>query len=157
MPKITLIGPITEDTIIKGDLTYKSIGGAIYYQSGVLSNIGINTKAIVTISKDDKELLNAFSDDVEIIPIFVDETIKFQNIYPDNDPNNRIQKAIIPCNPIDINKILSLNMECSDALMLGPLDPYDIPLKTIKYLSRLKIPIYLGAQGYLRHLKMFIF
>jgi hypothetical protein len=149
MSHITLIGPVSQDTIIKGDLNYKSAGGAVFYQSSVLSSLKISTNAFVTISRDNEELLKAFHSNVTIIPIYVKENIKFQNIYPDNDPNHRIQKAKVPCNPI--KNILS-QIKCSDALLLGPLCPYDIPLKTIEELSTLKVPIYLGAQGYLRHL-----
>lgn len=153
MSNITLIGPITEDTIIKNNSTYKSIGGAVYYQSSVLEHLKVNTKAIITLAKIDKELLKAFSKNIEIIPIFTEDTIKFQNIYPNSDPNHRIQKAYISYSPIEVENILDLNLENSDAILLGPLCPYDIPLETIEYLSKFKIPIYLGAQGYLRHLK----
>ena len=149
MSCITLIGPVSQDTIIKDNYNYKSPGGAVFYQSSVLSSLEINTKAIVTISRDDKELLKSFPSNVNLIPIYVKETINFQNIYPDNDPNHRIQKAKVPHNPI---KNIINQIECSKALLLGPLCPYDIPLKTIEELSILKIPIYLGAQGYLRHL-----
>lgn len=153
MSNITVIGPVTEDTIIKENFTYKSTGGAVYYQSNVLNRLKIDVKAIITISKDDNNLLNAFPDNTKIIPIFVDKIIKFQNIYPNCDPNHRIQKAYIPHNPIEIKNISSLNLKDSDAILLGPLCPYDIPLETIEYLSKLEIPIYLGVQGYLRHLK----
>jgi hypothetical protein len=153
MPNITLIGPIAKDTIFKNKSAYKSTGGAVYYQSSILNGLKIKTKSIVTLSKDDKNLLNAFSENVEVFPLFYDKTIEFQNIYPTNDPNFRIQKAHIPYNPIKIKNISSFNLINSDIILLGPLCPYDIPLKTIEYLFNLKIPIYLGVQGYLRHLK----
>lgn len=149
MSHITLIGPVTQDTIIKNDLNYKSAGGAVYYQSSVLSSLKIDTRALVTISRDDKNLLKAFPSCVDITPFYVNETMKFQNIYPDNDPNHRIQKAEIPQNPIEN---ISNHINDSDTLLLGPLCPHDIPFKTIEELSKLKIPIYLGAQGYLRHI-----
>ena len=153
MSNITLIGPITNDTIVKNNSTYNSIGGAVYYQSCVLEHLKINTKAIITLAKSDEGLLNAFPKNIELFPIFTGGTIKFQNIYPDNNPNNRIQKAQIPCNPIKVKDMVSLDLTDCDAILLGPLDPYDIPLETIEYLSKFKIPIYLGVQGYLRHLK----
>ncbi len=153
MSTITLIGPITNDTIVKDNSTYKSIGGAVYYQSCVLECLNVNTRAIITLAKKDEELLTSFSKNTELFPIFTGETIKFQNIYPDNNPNHRIQKAKIPPNPIEIKDIKYLDLKKCKTLLLGPLCPYDIPLETVEYLSKLKIPIYLGAQGYLRHLK----
>ncbi len=153
MPNITLIGPVAKDTILKNNSRYKSAGGAVYYQSSVLSDLNINTRAIVTLSNRDKRLLDAFSKNLEIFPLFMDKTIEFQNIYPTEDPNFRIQKANIPFNPIKVEDISSLNLKDSDIILLGPLCPHDIPLKTIEYLFNLKIPLYLGVQGYLRHLK----
>lgn len=149
MSSVTLIGPVAEDTIIKNNSSYKSVGGAVFYQSKVLSKLKIKTKAMITISSHDKELLKAFPVNVKTVPCYVNETIKFQNIYPDDDPNHRIQRAKIPQNPIKINKN---HIKSSNAILLGPLCPYDIPLKTIEDLSLLKIPLYLGAQGYLRHI-----
>lgn len=153
MPNVTLIGPVSKDTIFKNKSTYKSTGGAVYYQSSILNSLKIKTKAIVTLSKVDKNLLNAFQKNVEVFPLFYDKTMEFQNIYPTEDPNFRIQKASIPINPIKVEDISSLNLKDSDIILLGPLCPYDIPLKTLEYLFSLKIPIYLGIQGYLRHLK----
>ncbi len=152
MSDITLIGPITKDIIIKNNSTYKSVGGAVYYQSSVLDHLKINTEVIITLAKKDIELLKAFSKNIKIFPVFTGGTIKFHNIYPDSNPNHRIQKASMFCNPIEVNNIASLDLN-TNAILLGPLCPYDIPLETIEYLSKLKIPIYLGAQGYLRHLK----
>ncbi|MGF7118223.1 PfkB family carbohydrate kinase [Methanobacterium oryzae] len=153
MPNITLIGPVAKDTIFKNNSKYKSTGGAVYYQSSILNSLKIKTKPIVTLSKIDNDLLNAFPENVEVFPLFYDKTIEFQNIYPTEDPNFRIQKASIPINPIKVEYISSLNLKDSDIILLGPLCPYDIPLKTLEYLFNLKIPIYLGIQGYLRHLK----
>ena len=153
MSTITLIGPITNDTIIKDNSTHKSVGGAVYYQSSVLECLNVNTKAVITLAKTDEELLTAFPKNIKLFPVFTHETVKFQNIYPDNNPNHRIQKANIPHNPLKVKYIKSLNLRDSDAILLGPLSPYDIPLETVEYLSKLKIPIYLGVQGYLRHLK----
>ncbi|MGB9938110.1 MAG: PfkB family carbohydrate kinase [Methanobacterium sp.] len=152
MSKVTLIGPLSEDIIIRDSQQYKSIGGAVFYQSSVFNNLKIKTNAIITVSKKEGDLLNSFFPDINLLPIYVKNMIKYQNIYPDNNLNHRIQKAEIPCNPIYIKNIIK-NIKDSDAVLLGPLCPYDIPLKTIKDISKLEIPIYLGAQGYLRHLE----
>lgn len=151
MSGITLIGPVSEDIIIKDESSYKSIGGPVFYQSYLLSKLEIHSSAVVAISKENKESLKAFPSDVKLIPVYVKDNIKFQNIYPDDNPCNRIQKAEIPQNPINMD-IIKDEIKNSNVILLGPLSPYDIPLKTIEDLSSLKIPIYLGAQGYLRYL-----
>ncbi|WP_414469196.1 PfkB family carbohydrate kinase [Methanobacterium sp. ACI-7] len=152
MSIVTLIGPVSEDIIIKEGKRYKSIGGAVFYQSSVFSNLNINTNAVITVSKKYKESINSFFPGTSLFPIYVKDMIKYQNIYPDNNLNHRTQKAEIPCNPITIKNIIQ-NIENSDVTLLGPLSPNDIPLETIKKISKLKIPLYLGAQGYLRHLE----
>lgn len=151
MPKFMLIGPLTRDIISRDNLVYHSTGGAVYYQSSVLSNLDVNVTAVITLSNEDKELLNVFPQDVDIIPIFFDKTMKFENIYPDNNTNNRIQKATIPENPIKPEN-LPEDIESYDAVLLCPLYPSDIPIETIEHISNYNIPIYMGAQGYLREL-----
>jgi sugar/nucleoside kinase (ribokinase family) len=151
MPKFIIIGPVTRDTILRDGLNYHTTGGAVYYQAAVLSKLDIDVTAIITLSSEDKELLNTFPSKVNVIPIFFDETMEFKNIYPDIDPNHRVQKANVPKNPIKPEN-LPKNIGEYDAILLCPLSPSDIPIETIKYISTFNIPIYLGAQGYLRQL-----
>jgi sugar/nucleoside kinase (ribokinase family) len=153
MTKVILIGPISRDTIIKDKSVYHATGGAVYYQANVFSRLGIDTQAVVTIAKKDQQLLTEFPENVKITPFFVNETLQFENIYSNDNPNSRIQKAYIQKNSIKFGKLLSIDLTATDAIILCPLSPWDIPLETIKYLSRFNIPIYLGAQGYLRHIK----
>ncbi len=151
MPKFIVIGPLTRDTILREGLEYHTTGGAVYYQAAVLSKLEVDVTAIITLSSEDKELLNAFPSKVNVIPLFFNETMEFKNIYPDIDPNHRLQKANVPKNPI-MPENLPKNMGEYDAILLCPLSPSDIPIETIKYISSFNIPIYLGAQGYLRQL-----
>jgi sugar/nucleoside kinase (ribokinase family) len=152
MKKFMIIGPLTRDTISRDGLVYHSTGGAVYYQAAVLSKLDIEVTAVITLSKEDNELLQVFSSDVNIIPVFFDETMEFENIYPNHDPNHRVQNAKVPKNPVEPNK-LPEDIESYDAVLLCPLSPSDIPIETIEYISKFNVPIYLGAQGYLRHLK----
>jgi len=151
MARVILIGPISHDTIIKDKTVYHATGGAVYYQSYVFSSLGIDTEAVLTIARDDQKLLKAFPENIDVNPIFVSKTSQFKNIYPNNDPNYRIQKAYIPKNPIKPKDLFSIDLTTFDAIILCPLSPYDIPLKTIEYLSKFNIPLYVGVQGYLRH------
>ncbi len=151
MPKFIIIGPLTRDTILRDGLKYHTTGGAVYYQAAVLSKLEVDVTAIITLSYEDKELLNAFPSNVDVIPLFFDETMEFENIYPDIDPNHRVQKANVPKNPVKPEN-LPKNIGSYDAVLLCPLSPSDIPIETIKHISAFNIPIYLGAQGYLRQL-----
>jgi hypothetical protein len=151
MPKFMIIGPLTRDTISRDGLIYHATGGAVYFQSAVLSQLDIDLTAVITLSKNDKELLDVFPEDAEIIPVYVDETMEFENIYPNHDPNHRIQRAKVPNNPLLFDK-LPQDIASYDAVLLCPLSPGDIPIETIEHISNFDVPIYLGAQGYLRHL-----
>ena len=152
MPKFIIIGPLTRDTISRDGLMYHSTGGAVFYQAAVLSKLEVDVTAIITLSYDDKELLNSFPDNVNIIPVFFEKTMEFENIYPNHDPNHRVQKANVPKNPVKPQS-LPEDIESYDAVLLCPLSPSDIPIETIEHIYSYNIPIYLGAQGYLRQLK----
>jgi nucleoside kinase len=153
MVKFLIIGPVTRDTILKNDSTCKGVGGPVYYQSSVLSALKTDVTAIITLSRDYDHLLEYFPSDLEILPIWGEETMAFENRYPDENPNHRIQRACIPSNPITVSHLSDIDLETFDSVLVSPLSPYDIPLETIKYISEHEISVYLGAQGYLRHLE----
>lgn len=151
MPKFMIIGPLTKDRIVKKGNVCNTIGGGVYYQSAVFSGFGIENTVITTLAEKDKSLIDQFPETTQIIPTYTEKTMEFENIYPDDNPNHRIQRSSIPVNPIKPTNFKDLNFETFDALLLSPLSPYDIPLETVRYLHKQNIPIYLGAQGYLRH------
>ncbi len=152
MVSFLLLDPVTKDTISRDGLVYESTGGPVYYQAGVLASLGIKTTALVTVGRGDKYLLNIFPPSVNIISSLRDNTAEFENFYPSKDPNQRRQKARLPGNSITANELESIDISQFDAFLVSPLSPGDIPLETLKYLYQTKKPIYLGVQGYLRHL-----
>lgn len=145
------MGPVTRDTILKGGSTCQGIGGPVYYQSNVLSALNAAVTAVITVGRDDDALMNYFTSDVELFTIWRDETMVFENFYPDEDLNHRVQRAHIPINPIKISHISKIDMDTFDAVLISPLSPFDVPFQTLKYISQQGLPIYLGVQGYLRH------
>lgn len=153
MAKIMVIGPLTRDIIVKNDSVYQSIGGAVYYQTAVLSQLEVGNTAVMTLAEKDRDLTNNFPQQTDIFPIYTSKTMEFENIYPNQDPNHRIQKANIPKNPIKPHSFPDIDFEVFNALLLCPLSPFDIPISTLEYLYQFKIPIYLGAQGYMRHME----
>lgn len=143
-----LIGPITKDkNIIQGKETLK-IGGAVYYQSKVLSKLGIKHTSIVTLSKKDEKLLENFPQKTRIIPIWKKTTLNFENKYL--NPEKRIQRSNFAKNPIKIKDIKNLINSNWDGILLNPLLPTDIPIKTLKFIANQQKQIYINLQGYLR-------
>jgi sugar/nucleoside kinase (ribokinase family) len=152
--KILLLGPVTKDTIVRDSKTYRNIGGAVYYQSTALAHLGADITAMVTISPDDKNLLAYFYPDVRVIPVWTSHTMEFENNYPEKDnPNIRTQQAIIPNNPILPEYLREIEVASYDAFYVLPLCPHDIPLETVRYLASFQKPVFMGVQGYLRHLR----
>ncbi len=153
MAKFLILGPVTRDTILKNGSKCQGIGGPVYYQANALSALKSEVSVVLTAGKEDLHLINNFSTDIDLLPIWGDESMVFENIYPDQDPNHRIQRACIPQNPIKIYHILNIDLNAFDAVLVSPLSPFDIPFETLEYISGHGSPVYLGAQGYLRHLR----
>jgi len=143
-----LIGPITRDkNIIQGKEILK-IGGPVYYQSKVFSKLGIEHTSIITLSKEDKKLLEEFPPETRIIPLWKNNTLKFENIYLNHE--KRIQKSNFAKNIIKTNDIKKLIRNRWDAILLNPLLPTDIPTQTLEFIAKKQDRVYLGLQGYLR-------
>ncbi len=153
MVKFLIMGPVTRDTILKSGSTCKGIGGPVYYQAAVLSALKADLTALITVGQDDTELLDHFPQNIDLKPIWGGETMQFENFYPDENPNHRLQRACIPSNPIEVSHLKSLEWGTFDAVLVSPLSPDDVPFESLKYVSKQGAPIYLGVQGYLRHLE----
>jgi hypothetical protein len=151
MAKFLIIGPVTRDTILKNGSTCHGIGGPVYYQTNVLSALKTDVTALVTVGMDDDQLIKYFPSDIDLLPIWGEETMQFENLYPDENPNHRLQRACIPSNPIKVSHLSNITLENFDAVLVSPLSPYDVPYETLKYISQQEISVYLGVQGYLRH------
>ncbi|WJI09027.1 carbohydrate kinase [Methanobacterium sp. CWC-01] len=155
MANFLLLGPVTRDTIIRQGSTYHSTGGPVYYHAGVLDALGVDATALVTVGKEDKGLLDSFPSSLRVIPSFRENTANFENYYPSSDPNQRKQRANLPCNPLRKEDFKDLDLHSFDAFLVSPLSPADIPLEILRYLHQTEKPIYMGIQGYMRHLENF--
>ena len=149
---VVIIGPVTEDLIIKGTQKESKIGGAIYFQSFVFENFYPDYLAVVNCS--DENVANVFANPQKVKVIKKDETHFFVNDYP--FPQNldiRRQSsnfADISITKNDLEPILKDIAEI-DAFILNPLNVYDFPHETIEYLKSFDVAIYISLQGFLRH------
>lgn len=146
-----LLGSLTKDRIIINNSRKDCLGGAVYYQSFVYDNFKLDYLGGLTLSSDDIELLNEFSNTDSIKPIFKDETINFINEYCDKNSDERKQSSNFSNIPIEINDIKSIIDENDfDAIILNTILKTDFKYETYEYLKSLNIPIYLSIQGLLR-------
>ncbi|MFB2622299.1 PfkB family carbohydrate kinase [Methanothermobacter marburgensis] len=145
-----LLGPLSRDRIVRRNSTEFRVGGAVYYYSRLLSHLGVDHTAVVTLSEDDRHLLREFPSKTDIIPLYRDSTVEFENIYDNGDTSRRIQRSNFASNPIEIDDIENIAVEDWTAVLAGPLLPSDIPLETLQFLGKWH-RLYTGLQGYLRY------
>ncbi len=146
---LVVIGPVTNDLVIIGEEKSNRVGGATYFQSFVFEKFFKDYLAIVNCC--DESLIDDFPDMSKVHLIKKDDTHYFINEYPfeDNlDIRHQLSNfAQIPILQEDLEKILPKNI---DAFVLNPLNRYDFPAETIKYLKCFDVPIFLSVQGFLR-------
>lgn len=155
MAGFLILGPLSKDTIIQDGIKTSSLGGAVYYQSLVFSTLQVEHTAVVTLSWKDRGLLDHFPKNTIIKPVFKKDTVNFENKYLNNDPNCRSQRSNAPKISITRDDLLKLDLSELDfqGIILSPLLPWDLPLDTLNYLYQTGVPLYAGAQGYLRDIK----
>lgn len=143
--KILAIGIATKDHIITPTDEYFQIGGAVFYQTMTLIQLNYNVKSIISIGKNDLEMIEPDYDNIHIIP--TDESMEYINIYDKNF--RRTQKAKLPKNPIQPKDII-VDLDDVITVILSPLSSYDIPVKTVAYFKENNIQTVLVPQGLLR-------
>ena len=150
--KTLVIGPVTKDVIIKKDDKYNQIGGAVYYQTNTLTQLNIPTTAIITIGKNDLELVDNFTNINNVKKIITNNTMEYINIYDEN--NVRTQKAKWYNNSITLEKFEELNINLKEykTAIFSPLSPQDISYELIKYIKKQDLETFLVMQGYLREI-----
>ncbi|MCD7781928.1 MAG: PfkB family carbohydrate kinase [Methanosphaera sp.] len=148
--KILVIGPVTKDVIITPSDSYNQIGGSVYYITNILSQLNEYSTSIISIGKDDHELLSQIKNNTEIKIIDYEKTMEYTNTY--TDKTTRQQRASLPENSITPDKItkLDIDLEEYEYVILAPLSKHDIPLETIEYLKKQNLKTIILAQGYIR-------
>lgn len=148
-----VIGPVTKDKIITKDCEYNQIGGAVYYQTNTLNQLNIPTTSIITIGKNDLELVDSFTNNINNVKkIITDNTMEYINIYDEN--NVRTQKAKWYNNLITLEKFKEFNIDLKEykTVIFSPLSPYDFSYELLKYIKEHDLETVLVIQGYLREI-----
>ncbi|MBE6493418.1 MAG: hypothetical protein E7Z84_02260 [Methanosphaera stadtmanae] len=148
--KTLVIGPVTKDVIITQDDKYNQIGGAVYYQTNTLNQLNIPTTSIITIGKNDLELVDNFTNTNNVKKIITDNTMEYINIYDEN--NVRTQKAKWYNNLITLEKFKEFNINLNEykTAIFSPLSPNDFSYELIKHIKEHNLETVLVIQGYLR-------
>lgn len=146
---LIVIGPVTNDLVVIGNEKSNRVGGATYFQSFVFEEFFSDYLAIVNCS--DESLADDFPDKSKVRVVKKENSHFFINQYPfdDNlDVRHQLSNfAQIPILPSDLENLLP---EDIDAFVLNPLNRYDFPNETIRYLKGFDVPLFLSMQGFLR-------
>ena len=150
MTNLLVLGPITIDKNIYNKVEQTSIGGAVYYQSFVFENLGIDYTILTTLAYEDKDLLNEFPDKSKIIPLYRNQTLYFENEYLNDE--NRFQKSNFIDNTITVDDLKDNNIGLNDfdGVLINPLIYSDVDIDLLRYFNKNSIPIFLSIQGLLR-------
>ena len=145
---LIVLGPTTQDLIIRKDIKESKTGGAVYFQSFVFEDF--YTDYLIITNCSDSNLINDFPDKSKVKLIEKDETHYFINDYPNND-DFRIQSSNFANIPITKSDLENALPESIDAFIINPLNAFDFPKDTIDYLKSFNVPIYVSIQGFLRY------
>jgi bifunctional ADP-heptose synthase (sugar kinase/adenylyltransferase) len=152
--KVTLIGPITKDTIFMGNLKKRTrIGGSIYYAAETFKKMGWNVEIIPILAKKDSSLFYQISQGIKILPIYKSKTIEFKNIYSKKNYFERIQKTEEYSQKLKKEDIKNKLSENIDLIFLGPQSASDLTKDTIDYIYEKNKNICLYSQGLLRKIE----
>lgn len=148
---LVVLGPATEDIIIKNGIKESKVGGATFFQAFVYEALNIDYLAIVNLSNLD--IIDKFPDKNKVMALLKEDTHFFINEYPNEDDLDlRVQLSNFANIPIYVNDIKPIldKIDKIDAFVINPLNQYDFPRETIDYLKNFRVPIYLSIQGFLR-------
>lgn len=148
---LVVLGPATEDIIIKNGMKESKVGGATFFQAFVYEALNIDYLAIVNLSNLD--IIDKFPDKNKVIALLKEDTHFFINEYPNEDNLDlRVQLSNFANIPILVDELKPIldKIDKIDAFVINPLNQYDFPKETMDYLKNFKVPIYLSIQGFLR-------
>ncbi len=142
---IAVIGHITKDIIEINGKSKSKPGGTALYSGIALARLGIKTQVFTKLAEKDKRLLDGLRHkNVELIPRFCRNTMRFRNVYHGEKREQYIDSIAEPFTIEDVGKL--------DAAIahVGPLAKNDVPLDLLKHLKSLGIIVSLDVQGFVR-------
>ena len=148
--KAAVIGPVCKDLNLVQGKTYSQPGGVTYYAGNALACLGVDTVVFGTVGSESAGWLEGLR--AELIHIPAQGTIRFVNEYPEDNPEERIQRAEIHDNRIGTGDIRPSRLAGLDYIVLGPLFNDNISGALVEELSG-HSKLVLAAQGLIRYLE----
>jgi len=156
-PELAVIGYVSKDIIRKqGEPVIKKIGGRAYY--GGLAAAELRAKVMVfnKTSRSDSDLLKPFDhENILLVNFETKLTPEYENIFPTNDPDQRIFKGKHDDFQFTIKRLKPYENQLRTCkfIMISTESYNSVPLDAFKYLHDLNPNIALEADFYLKELE----
>jgi sugar/nucleoside kinase (ribokinase family) len=149
--KLSFIGHVSKDiNILRGKEQVVIPGGGVYYGAFVTKTFGAETYVYTKLSSKDSELFKDMEDyGIKVIQFPSGTTTTIQNIYPTDNPDDRMSRMIEKAEIFTEEDIS--NIEKSNIIHISGLWHGEIPEILIKMLREKAKIIGLDAQGFLRN------
>lgn len=148
--RITFIGHLSKDINIMKDKEQIIPGGGVYYGAFVARSFGLDTYVYTKLSSQDIDLYEDMKGyGINLVYFPSEATTTIQNIYPTDNPDDRISKMIRKADPFKEEEIKDI--ERSDIIHISGLWHGEIPEHLIEILRDKTNLLGLDAQGFLRN------
>lgn len=148
--KIAFIGHLSKDINIMKGKEQIIPGGGVYYGAFVAKSFGVETYVYTKLSSKDIELFKHIEEyGIKLIKLRSKSTTTIRNIYPTDNPDDRVSKIIERAEPFTEEDIKTIQQ--SDIIHISGLWHGEIPETFIGSLREKAIVLGLDAQGFLRN------
>ncbi|MBP8639163.1 MAG: carbohydrate kinase [Dictyoglomi bacterium] len=148
--RVTFIGHLSKDINIMKDKEQIIPGGGVYYGAFVTRSFGAESYVYTKLSSKDTELFKDMeSYGIRLVKFTSKVTTTIQNLYPTDNPDDRISKMVERADPFTDEDIKII--EKSDVLHISGLWHGEIPENLIESLREKTDLLGLDAQGFLRN------
>lgn len=142
--RVAVVGPLCRDIEILHGMATEKPGGVTYFTGTALLSLGVESTVYGSMGFDF----------VPALPFLMqmirrEKTVTFTNTCPEENPDIRIQQAVVTSQHIGMQDVLGI--EKHDYVILGPLFHGDIDDELITRLPK-KTKVALAAQGLIRYL-----
>ncbi len=146
--EITFVGHVSKDVnVVKGRREIIP-GGGVYYGSFAARSLGAKVKVVTKLNLNDKELFSEMeSFGIKVVWIPSCSTTSIENVYPSDNPDERISRMVSKADPFTEGDIENL----SGIVHITPLWHGEFPEQLLERI-RPKVKVLGGdAQGFLRN------
>lgn len=148
--KITFIGHVSKDINIFKSKKQIIPGGGVYYGAFVSKSFSVETSVYTKLAEGDKELFKDMEEyGIEVIYFPSKTTTTIQNIYPTDNPDDRVSKMIERAEPFNEEELTGIRG--ADIIHISGLWHGEISEVFIEKLRKKADILGLDAQGFLRN------